>query len=265
MPTPILLPRILVTNDDGIDSPGIKILIDVAKEFAKEIWVIAPSREKSGAGQSISLCDSVRCAPQGEKRWAIDGTPCDCVALALGHFMAKAKPSLVLSGVNPGANIGDEVNMSGTIGAAFTALMLDVPAIAISQACVSHDKAPWDTTRTILPKVLQSLLSEGWRKDTCLSVNIPDLPTDDISGFSWARQSLKSMESIVVEKRTSPRQEDYFWLSLKRKTPVSTPNSEAAILRRKEVAVTVLALDRSLDTTKPSVSFSESDPLADDE
>jgi len=265
MASAFLLPSILVTNDDGIDAPGIKILIEIAGEIAREVWVVAPEKEQSGAGQSISLCRPLRCASLGDRRWTVDGSPSDCVVLALSHFMAKVKPSLILSGVNAGPNIGDEVNMSGTIGAALTALMLDVPAIAISQSYKDRQQVPWQTTRAVLPRILHHLLTQGWRKETCLSINIPDLPADKITGFSWARQSHKNISSLKAEKRVSPRQEEYYWLSLARKTPAGTPNSEGAIMRRNEVAVTALSLDRSVEITKPSFAFSDPELLNDDD
>ncbi|NTU76969.1 MAG: 5'/3'-nucleotidase SurE [Alphaproteobacteria bacterium] len=259
----IRLPRVLLTNDDGVNATGLHVLAEVAQEFAHEVWIVAPEHDHSGAGQNITLHAPLRCTQLAEHQWEISGTPGDCIALAVSHLMADKPPSLVLSGINAGANVGDEVNMSGTIGAALTALVLGVPAIAISQAYnETRSETPWDTTRAVLPKILRSLLAEGWRKETCLSVNIPDKPADELTGFSWAVQSHKSIAGINVEKRTSPRQEDYFWLSLDRRPPLAVPNSDSAILRRGEVSVTALTLDRSLNLGLPSVLFSEAETLA---
>ena len=256
MSDPISLPRILLTNDDGIDAPGLKLLEEVAKQFTNEIWVVAPEHDVSGCGQSISLSRPVKAWQRDERKFAIDGTSGDCVALAVSHLMAETPPSLVLSGINPGKNIGDDINTSGTVGAALVALTLGIPAIGISQ---SRDKdiTPWETAAEILPKVLTSLLSEGWRKETCLSVNIPELPAKEVSGFSWARQSQKSIEAYAAEKRISPKNQEYFWIVNERKTPLPANNSEYALLRRGEVAVTALSLDRSVEIHKPSVLFNE--------
>src|ERR1700722_20117106 len=120
MSNSIRVPRLLLTNDDGIDAPGLKALIDIAHGMADEVWVIAPEHDQSGTGQSISLHQPLRGWPRGAQSWAIDGTPADCVAMAVSHFMVHARPSFILSGINAGANIGDEVNLSGTLGAAFT-------------------------------------------------------------------------------------------------------------------------------------------------
>ena len=233
MTASILLPRILLTNDDGIDAPGLAVLAEIALEFAQEVWVVAPEHDQSGTGQSISLHNPLRCTPRGVRRWAVNGTPGDCVALALGHLMLDAPPSLVLSGINAGANLGDDVNMSGTAGATFAALMLGVPAIGISQEFkTTREKTPWDIARVVTPKVLRHVLTEGWRKETCLSVNIPDAPVGEITGLSWARQGQKNVAGFAIHKRTSPREEDYFWLSIERKASVAAPNSDAAVLRR---------------------------------
>ncbi|MDD5585358.1 MAG: 5'/3'-nucleotidase SurE [Alphaproteobacteria bacterium] len=253
----IRLPRVLLTNDDGIGAPGIQILAEAAEAFAEEVWIVAPEHEQSGASQSVSLCRPVRVWPRGERMWAVDGSPCDCVALALSHFMAELPPSLVLSGVNSGPNAGDDSNTSGTVGAALLALTLGVPAIAISQSHAARDKTPWDTTREILPKVLRILLQHGWRKETCLSVNIPDKPASEITGLSWARQGHKNVTGYSAKRRVSPRHEDYFWLAVERKQPPSFPNSDIAILRRGEVAVAALSLDRSVNIAKPSLAFNE--------
>ncbi|HAX92010.1 MAG TPA: 5'/3'-nucleotidase SurE [Rhodospirillaceae bacterium] len=261
----ILLPRILLTNDDGIDAPGLAMLAKIAAPFAQEIWIVAPDEDQSGASQRISLRQPLKVTPRGERSFAVTGTPSDCVALALDHLMADARPNLVLSGINSSTNIGDEVGLSGTVGAAMTALMLGVPAIAISQQEPARGKTPWETSAHVLPSVLERLLDEGWRKETCLCVNIPDYPPDEIKGYAWARQGHKNVTRVNSSRRISPRGEEYFWLSLERKDPVPLPTGEAAILSRGEVAITALSLDRSLEIAKPPVRFKPRAELVDHE
>jgi len=117
MSSPIRLPRLLLTNDDGFDAPGLAVLADVAHELSDEVWIVAPEHDQSGTGQSLSIHSPLRCWPRGERRWAVTGTPADCVGIALSHLMGGKKPSFILSGVNAGANVGDEVSLSGTLGA----------------------------------------------------------------------------------------------------------------------------------------------------
>ncbi len=199
----------------------------------------------------------MRCFPRGDKCWAVAGTPADCVGLAVAHLMADKKPSLILSGVNAGSNVGDEISLSGTLGAAFTGLLLGIPSIAISQNCRTRPETKWETTQAILPKILHHFLVHGWRKETCLSINIPDLPAKEITGFSWGQQSQKNIVGIHIEKREDRRQQDYYWLSLVDKAPAAKNHNDYTILQRGEVAVTALGHERSIDVSEPSVIFDE--------
>jgi len=251
----ITLSRVLITNDDGIEAPGLALLAEIAASFAEEIWIVAPIEDQSGASQKLSLRQPLHVIKRGERRMAVTGTPSDCVAIALDHLMEEAKPDLVLSGVNPSSNTGDELTISGTVGAAVMALKLGVPSIAISQQSANRNTAPWATTRFVLPPLLPRLLSEGWRKETCLCVNIPDLPPEKIKGYGWARQGRKTIARINACRRVNPRGETYFWLSLERKSPIPSPDNEAALLGRGEIAITTLGLDGSLEVPKPFVPF----------
>ncbi|EMB6326968.1 5'/3'-nucleotidase SurE [Salmonella enterica subsp. enterica serovar Derby] len=128
------LQRILLVNDDGIDAPGIKLLERVAKQLADEVWVVAPATDKSGVANSVSLREPVRVEQRAERRYAVHGTPADCVTMAVRQLMKECPPQLILSGINNGSNIGFETVLSGTVGAAITGLLLGVPSVA----CISH-------------------------------------------------------------------------------------------------------------------------------
>lgn len=257
----IRLPRIMITNDDGIDAPGLAVLEEAAREFAEEIWVIAPVCEQSGASQSLSCNEPLRFSKRSERRWAVRGTPSDCVALACGHLMSDQAPSLLLSGINAGPNHGDALCFSGTVGAALTGLMLGIPSIAISQRYTMRDNIPWATSRQLVPQLLRYFLTEGWKKETCLSINIPDQPASAIANFQWARQAPKTIARLEVSARTSPGGQDYAWINF---VPTSyagdAPDSDRAVLNRERVAVSALTLDRSVEVLKPAVRFE--DPTA---
>jgi 5'-nucleotidase len=240
------IPRILLTNDDGFDAPGIAALYDAAQSIADEIWIVAPQLDQSGVGQSLTLNNPLRCIPRGDKRFAISGTPADCVIMALSHLMRDAPPSLVLSGVNAGANTGDDVNLSGTLGAAFTGVMLGVPSIGISLDCVSRKHLRWDTARTILPKIITTFVSEGWDRDHCLSINIPDLPPERITGLSHTQRGRRTIASFQVEKREDLREKEYYWIYPCDSEEATHPNQDIAALARGEVSVTALSLDRNI-------------------
>ena len=136
--------RVLLTNDDGIDAPGMAVLEEVARELAREVWVVAPEHDQSGTSHSVSLHAPLRLSRRGERRFGVAGTPGDCVVMAVRHLMVDAPPDLVLSGVNRGANLGVETVFSGTVGAAMTALLLGLPAIALSQAFSQREPVRWE-------------------------------------------------------------------------------------------------------------------------
>lgn len=250
--------RILLTNDDGISAPGLAVLEEIARELSDDVWVVAPEHDQSGTGQSLTLTNPLRASPQGKQRWAVSGTPADCVSMALSHFMKDAKPSLLLSGINSGANVGEEVNLSGTLGAVFTGLMFDIPSIGLSQAFITRKNINWAAARSIAPKVLRYFLKQGWPQDTCLSINIPDRPAETIKGFSWAQQSRRNITAIQANEREDQREGMYYWLKVIRETPQDGTSKDCSILEHGEVTVTALKLDRSVATSESFVPFSSS-------
>ena len=166
--------RVLLTNDDGIGAPGMAVLEEVAAGLAREVWVVAPEHDQSGTSHSISLHAPLRISQQGERRFAVSGTPGDCVVMAARHLMGAMRPDLVLSGINRGANLGVETVFSGTVGAAMTALLLGLPAIALSQAFSHREPVRWETARTLAPGVIRRLVASRWEaQQACLSVNFP--------------------------------------------------------------------------------------------
>lgn len=251
----IKLPRILITNDDGINAEGLHILADAVKDFTNEVWIVAPGEDQSGRSESISITDPVKFRKRDDRQFTVSGTPSDCVILAAKHFMKDAPPNLIISGVNAGANFGDELCLSGTVGAALTGLILGIPSIAISQVYITRNNVPWDTSKAVLPKILKHFLTEGWRKETCLSVNIPNQPPESIGGINWARQSKKNISDFNVDIRPTPRGGEYAWISLIRATPEDENNSEYSILSRGRISVTALSLDRSVEILKSPIKF----------
>jgi len=233
--------RVLLTNDDGIDAPGMAALADVAADLAEEVWIVAPEHDQSGTSRSVSIHDPLRLYARGPRRFAVSGTPSDCTILALGHLMKDAMPDLVLSGVNRGANIGDEVAYSGTVAAALTARLFKVPAIAFSQAFRDRRHVNWTTTRTMIPRVFDWLDTQGGIAglgDAVLNVNFPDSDAAEIEGMELTRQGRGSLVGVDVEARTDTRGGEYFWLAFRRQ-PVDQPDdSDIAALRRRSVSIT---------------------------
>jgi 5'/3'-nucleotidase len=240
-----VLDRILLTNDDGIDAPGLEVLERIAKELAREVWVVAPEHDQSGVSHAVSLHHPIRISQRGPRRWAVAGTPGDCAVMAISHLMETARPQLLLSGVNRGANLGIETVFSGTIGGAMTGMMLGVPAIALSQAWTDRAHVRWDTAASLGPGVVRRLWEIGWSDATCLSVNFPDLPAEEIGPLTLARQGAGSVQGMDVELRTDPRGLTYYWVSFRRGERDQGPESDIEALNSGRIVVTPLRYDRT--------------------
>ncbi len=161
-PIDLAAARILISNDDGIDAPGLRILETVARSLCSDVWVVAPEREQSGAGHSLTLRRPLRIRKVGERRYAVDGTPTDCVLLAIKFIMKDARPTLTLSGINAGGNLGEDITYSGTVAAAMESTLLGVPAVALSQHYDRNTGPKWETGETYAVEVLRRLTAAPW-------------------------------------------------------------------------------------------------------
>lgn len=239
--------RFLITNDDGVHAPGIAVLADVAKKLAPkaDVWVIAPQTEQSGAAQSITTHTPLRVHELEKRRYAVSGTPADCVVVGMQEIMKNHPPDFVLSGINSGLNIGNDINLSGTMGAAFTSLMYGIPSIAVSQKRVKHRHVRWETSQSLLPEILAQLLKQGWEDHHCLSINIPDLLPDEINGCRWTRPAQGSMPPFSMKQVTDLHDKKCFWSypSHDPETKISA-DSDAAALAKGFISINSLALIR---------------------
>ena len=242
-----MLDRVLLTNDDGIDAPGMAVMEEIAAQVAKEVWVVAPEHDQSGQSHAISLHHALRISERGNRRFGVTGTPGDCAAIGICHLMKDCLPTLVLSGVNRGLNLGLETVFSGTVGGAMTAMMLGVPAIAMSQAFTDRRNVPWDTARTLGADVVRRLWAMGWGKDACLNVNFPPVPPDQAGDMTLARQGVGMLAGMNVDSRVDPRGMTYHWLNFRRGDRPQGPESDYSALRANRIVVTPLRYDRTDD------------------
>ena len=238
--------RILLTNDDGVNASGLKVLEQLARQFSDDIWVVAPAEEQSGTGHSLTLSRPVRLRKLGERRFCVTGTPTDSVMMAVGHLMKELKPDLVLSGVNRGANLADDITYSGTVSAAMEGALAGVPAIALSQVYAREgmgDTVPFDAATAWGERVLRPLLEMEFTPRTLINVNFPALPADQVRGIRIARQGFHDYGRARIEQRTDPRGYDYFWFGLR--PMVQTPGHETDIEAVADgyISVTPLQLD----------------------
>jgi 5'-nucleotidase len=237
---------VLITNDDGIDAPGLAVLEAVAATLASEVWVVAPEHDQSGVSHSISLHTPLRVRRRGDRRFAVTGTPGDCVIVGLRHMMSTL-PDLVLSGINRGANLGVETVFSGTVGGAMAGLLFGVPSIALSQAFSDRDAVRWDTARQLAPGVLRRLLKADWAGGACLNVNFPDVPAERAGLLTVTRQGRGLMKGIEVTMRVDPRGGEYGWLHITREQSADATGTETEVIAAGGIAVTPLQFERTAE------------------
>ncbi len=232
--------RILLSNDDGIDAPGLKVLEEIAHSLSNDVWVVAPAHEQSGAGHSLTLHKPLRPTQLGEKRYMIDGTPTDCVMVAVQHIIEGSPPDLVLSGINMGENLGEDVHYSGTIAAALEATLQGVPAIALSQAM--NGKAAWETVEKYATDLIRSVCKASWNKDTLININFPECPTGKVKGIKLARQGKHKIGDDLV-LREDPRGRPYMWIGAPRISDTQTEGTDLHVVADGYISVTPLRVD----------------------
>jgi 5'-nucleotidase len=231
-------PGVLLTNDDGYQAAGLRALAEELREFA-QVHIVAPSWERSGAAQSLTLRQPIICHRTAENEWAIDGTPADCVIVAL-HKLLDEQPVLVISGINHGANLGENVYYSGTVGAAREAVIHHVPGLAIS-LCSKRVTADFTPSARLAREIAELILKEGLPEQVLLNVNVPE----NWNGSSKLTRQSKKITRTVLREGEDPRAQRYFWLSeqrIDRATELDADSDYAAIYAG-EASVTPLHLD----------------------
>ena len=246
--------RILLTNDDGVNAAGLQVLQRIAGAFSDDIWVVAPSEEQSGAGHSLTLTQPLRLRKLGERRFCVTGTPTDAVMMGLAHILADQKPDLILSGINRGANLGEDVTYSGTVSAAMEGALAGVPSIALSQSYAREgmgDTVPFAAAEAWAERVLAPLLARPFPANTLVNVNFPALAPDAVKGIRVVRQGIRDYGRLRIDRRTDPRGFNYYWFGLR---PI--PHTPGHITDLEAIAdgyVTVTPLDLDL-THEPSLA-----------
>jgi 5'-nucleotidase len=245
--------RILISNDDGIESPGIKILERIARELTDDIWVVAPDQEQSGASHSLTTRRPLRLIERSERHYAVDGTPTDCVLLAVQRVLRGRRPDLVLSGINGGSNAGEDLTYSGTVAAAMEATLLGIPAIALSQAYPDGAPIPWDTGKALGADVIRHLLKRPWPRDTLININFPGVSPDRVAGIAVTCQGRRDLAENLLEGR-DPRGRPYYWIGQMREIGHPEPGTDIAALSENKVSITPINMDltntRLLDTLR---------------
>ena len=238
--------RILVSNDDGINAPGIKVLEKIAKILSDDVWVVAPESEQSASGHSLTLTLPLRVRRISRRKFAVNGTPTDSVLLAVQHIIPGKKPDLVLSGINAGANLGEDITYSGTVAAAMEGTLLGIPSIALSQARTYGENVRWAATEHYAEGIIRKLAGQEWGHDwpqnVLMNVNFPDAPPADVGQTEITVQGRRKIGDAITTGR-DPRGYDYVWIGTDRKEDPSFKDSDLKAVNEGRISVTPLCLD----------------------
>lgn len=234
--------RVLISNDDGVDAQGIKVLERVLKRIAGEVWVVAPEFEQSAASHSLTLRTPLRIKKISARKFAVNGTPTDAVLLGVQHIMKDHRPDLVVSGVNRGGNLGEDVTYSGTVAAAMEGTLLGIPSVAFSLATRDGAKAHWATAEAYVEKVLNHLTGISFPSGVLVNVNIPDCPVHSVTGIETTRQGRRKIGCELLEGR-DPKGQPYFWIGGQRDEDVSKPGTDLEAVGRGAVSVASIGMD----------------------
>lgn len=242
-------PVILVSNDDGIYAEGLKCLAGALKDLGRVV-VVAPDQERSAASHSITLHRPLRVKEVAKDTYAIDGTPTDCIMLGV-HEILRCQPNLVVSGVNHGPNLGDDVHYSGTVSAAYEGGIMGIPSIAVSLVMDSGEnlKVAADFAARLAGKVL----AEGLSRGIILNVNVPDIPADEMRGYVFTKQGKRNYGDIIVEN-VDPRGKKYFWIGGDVCGFEDIENSDCNAIREKMISITPLRVDITDQPTLKRIS-----------
>jgi 5'-nucleotidase len=256
--------RILVTNDDGIHAPGLDVCAEIARALSDDVWVVAPEFDQSGVSHSLSLNDPLRLREVDERRFAVKGTPTDCVIMGVRHILAGKAPDLILSGVNRGSNVADDVTYSGTIAGAIEGTIIGIPSVALSQAYgpETRPNPNWMTAVRHGPAIIRRVLDEGIPKGILVNVNFPDCLPEEVEGVAVAAQGKRGEDWLSVDPRVDGRGNAYFWVTFGKGPRVKpAPGTDLAALASRRIAVTPLRLDMTDEPfmTRLALMFEEAE------
>jgi 5'-nucleotidase len=244
--------RILVTNDDGIHADGLSVCEAIARSLSDDVWTVAPESDQSGVAHSLSLNDPLRLRDVGPQRFAVLGTPTDCVIMALKHIL-PSPPNLIISGVNRGQNVAEDVTYSGTVAAAMEGTILGVPSIALSQAYGpgGRENIHWDCARQHAPDLVRKVLDIGIEPGTLININFPNCAPQDVAGTRITTQGQRDANFLRIEARADGRMIPYYWIGFQRGQYELGHGTDLEALSEKHISLTPLRLNL---TDEPNVT-----------
>jgi 5'-nucleotidase len=235
--------RILVANDDGIHAEGLAALERIARRLSDDVWICAPEYEQSGASRALTLSEPLRVRRLDPRRFSVTGTPTDCVMMAINELIEGPRPDLVLSGVNHGPNLAEDVTMSGTVAGAIEGMALGVPAIALSQGWKADGDDFFAPAEAFAPGVIRKLVEVGWPSDVIININFPALPPDQITEVEVTRQGFRDMQVRHAEKRVDLRGREYYWMGFRQERSKPADGVDLRAHYEGRISVTPLHID----------------------
>ena len=245
--------RILITNDDGIHAPGLTVLERIARSLSDDVVTVAPETDQSGVAHSLSLNDPLRLREVSESRFAVKGTPTDCVIMGVRSVMADRRPDLILSGINRGQNVAEDVTYSGTIAAAMEGTLLGIPSIALSQAygpASGRKNIHWECAEAHAATVIRRVLERGIPRDILVNLNFPDCAAEEVDGLEVTSQGKRDAGLMQIDEREDGRGNPYFWVSFARSKSTPASGTDLHALAARRISLTPLRLDLTDTATR---------------
>jgi 5'-nucleotidase len=244
--------RILITNDDGIEAPGLDVLEQIAGEISDEVWVVAPETDQSGASHSLTIAEPLRMRELGKRRYAVKGTPTDCVIMGMQFLLNGNPPDLIMSGVNGGQNLADDVIYSGTVAGAIEGAMLGTRSIAMSMVTGPNEVGEpiWDTALKHGGSVVRKLLDVNWPQGVVLNVNYPNCQPNEVKGIAVTEQGQRNPDQLRIENRLDTRGKPYYWVGIERRRGEPPAGTDLWAVQRNRISVTPLRLNITHDETR---------------
>jgi 5'-nucleotidase len=253
--------RIVLTNDDGIEAPGLDVLETIAREISDDVWIVAPETDQSGASHSLTLAEPLRMRELSEKRYAVKGTPTDCVIMAVRSLLLDNPPDLILSGVNRGQNLADDVTYSGTVAGAIEGTLLGIRSIALSLVTGPMEQGVpvWDTPIRHGSRVVRKVLEVDWPRGVLININFPHCEPDDVKGITVTRQGERDTGLLDIDDRMDTRGRAYYWIGIQPQQSKPPKGTDLWAVATNHISVTPLCLDFTHKATCEKLA-----PLLDD-
>jgi 5'-nucleotidase len=248
--------RILITNDDGAGAHGLMVLHQIAKTLTDDVWIVAPEMNQSGASHALTLQVPLRYREIGERAYAVRGTPADCVIMGVRHVLKDNPPDLVLSGVNHGANLAEDVAYSGTIAGAMEGTLIGIRSIAMSLT-IGWDpdgRQHWKTPLEHGPGIVDKLMQQTWPAGVLMNVNYPDCAPGEVKGIAVTEQGRRDQGGLAIDQRNDPWGDPYFWFAFERRRQNPPPGTDLRAIAEHMISITPLSMNLTDRATRDQLS-----------